>query len=62
MTTIWKYDLDVEHIRTADGSCVISLNGQGHLPCSVHGGYGMIHNDDRTSVNKRTHIDSSVDT
>ncbi len=27
---------DVEHLRTADGRCVISLGGQGHLPCAEH--------------------------
>lgn len=26
------------HIRRRDGSCVISLNGQGHLPCGEHNG------------------------
>lgn len=34
-------DIDVNHIRMADGSCVISLNGQGHLPCSEHGREGL---------------------
>lgn len=28
-------DIDVVHIQTSRG-CVISLNGQGHLPCSEH--------------------------
>lgn len=28
-------DIDVVHIMTENG-CVISLNGQGHLPCSEH--------------------------
>lgn len=29
-------DIEVAHIRRRDGSCVISVNGQGHLPCSEH--------------------------
>lgn len=29
-------DIDIVHIRSLDGRCVISLNGQGHLPCSTH--------------------------
>lgn len=28
-------DIDEMHIRQTDGKCVISLNGQGHLPCPV---------------------------
>lgn len=31
-------DTPAEHIRRADGSCVISVNGQGHLPCGIHPG------------------------
>lgn len=29
-------DIEVLHLRKPDGSCVISLNGQGHLPCTEH--------------------------
>jgi hypothetical protein len=28
--------IDVAHIRRPDGTCVLSLNGQGHLPCGTH--------------------------
>ncbi len=29
-------DVDIEHLRLTDGRCVISVNGQGHLPCGEH--------------------------
>lgn len=29
-------ELDVTHLRLEDGRCVVSVNGQGRLPCSVH--------------------------
>lgn len=29
-------NLDVTHLRQTDGSCRISVNGQGMLPCTVH--------------------------
>lgn len=29
-------DYDTVHITKPDGSCVISINGQGHLPCTKH--------------------------
>jgi hypothetical protein len=28
--------IDILHMPGRDGSCVISVNGQGHLPCAVH--------------------------
>ena len=31
-------ELYVVHLRQPDGSCVISVAGQGHLPCSLHTG------------------------
>lgn len=29
-------DLDIVHLRKPDGRCVISVNGQGHFPCTEH--------------------------
>ena len=29
-------DFDIVHLRQPDGSCKISVNGQGHLPCEIH--------------------------
>lgn len=29
-------DFEMLHLRLSDGRCVISMNGQGHLPCSEH--------------------------
>ncbi len=28
--------IEVVHLRLPDGRCVLSLNGQGHLPCAAH--------------------------
>ena len=28
--------IEVVHVRLRDGRCVLSLNGQGHLPCAAH--------------------------
>jgi len=28
--------IEVVHVRLRDGRCVVSLNGQGHLPCTAH--------------------------
>lgn len=29
-------EIDIVHLRQPDGTCVISVNGQGHLPCNIH--------------------------
>lgn len=29
-------ELDIAHLRYADGTCRVSVNGQGHFPCDEH--------------------------
>jgi hypothetical protein len=29
-------DIDYVHLARPDGTCVISMNGQGHFPCDQH--------------------------
>jgi hypothetical protein len=41
---------DVEHLRLPDGRCVISLAGQGHLPCNAHPAAGGGTNVDTAAI------------